>query len=63
MKKLFLFLLIIPFFSISQNLRGLGLDRYKYLVLDEVSSTQDNKEALLNKLKLKGYNVLDIDLL
>jgi len=61
MKKLFLFLLIIPFFSIAQNLRGLGLDRYKYLVLDKVSSTQDNKEELLNKLKLKGYNVLDID--
>ena len=61
MKKFILFLLIIPFFSFSQNLREISLDSYKYLVLDEVSTTQDKKVLLFNKLKNKGYNVIDID--
>ena len=62
MKKVLLVFLFIPLVSFGQSLRGININSYKYIVIDELigKNSGEIRRFYVKNLKKAGYNVVNL---
>jgi len=62
MKKLLLLLYFITSICLGQSVRSIGINSYKYIVVDEISGRNkgETRRFLVKNLKKAGYNVVNL---
>jgi hypothetical protein len=62
MKKILFLSLLIPLVSFGQSIRSIGLNSYKYIVVDEIigSNKRETRKFIVKNLKKAGYDVVNL---
>ena len=62
MKKLLFLLYFITSICLGQSVRSIGINSYKYIVVDEISGRNkgETRRFLVKNLKKAGYNVVNL---
>tara|TARA_B110000208_G_C11738037_1_gene418837 strand:+ start:51 stop:1556 length:1506 start_codon:yes stop_codon:yes gene_type:complete len=62
MKNLIIILFFIPFVSFGQSLRSIGINSYKYIVIDEISGSNkgETRRFVVKNLKKAGYKIVNL---